>query len=332
MKTMWLAVGALGIAAAALGLLPSCERAVPSAGTSADDGPIWFEVTGKGDSPEHGVWQVQPDGTGARKVLDFSGPSYWHIAWSPDGARIAFQDSRLDHRGISSASPDGSNLRRLTDGANDDWPSWSPDGTMIAFSGSAAGTDGCEAGADTLCPTDISVMRGDGTDVRRLTDDPAPEYQPAWSPDGTRIAFVRAVDVSSNEYALEVMDADGTNVRQLTADLSPSHPSWSPDGRRIAFAGYVGTAGGVYVMNDDGSDQRLVAPERGSFTEGPAWSPDGSRIAFVSDRGGVRVAACGNDDLCPPQIYLVNPDGSGLERITAIPEGLTGVAWRPIPG
>jgi len=86
---------------------------------------------------------------------------------------------------------------------------------------------------------DIYVINADGSDLTQLTDDPAADYDPAWSPDGTRIAFRSRRDGNDEIY---VMNADGSRQRRLSQDYG-ERPAWSPDGRYILF-----TAGGLYVM------------------------------------------------------------------------------------
>jgi TolB protein len=107
------------------------------------------------------------------------------------------------------------------------------------------------------------------------------------------------------------MDADGGNVQQLTA--SPGHdwgPVWSPDGQRIAFASDRTGNFEVYVMDADGGNVQQLTENPGEDFE-PVWSPDGERLAFGSRRP---------PDLSEIAIYLMAPDGSGIE-----PTGVRGI-------
>ena len=141
--------------------------------------------------------------------------------------------------------------------------------------------------------------------LTRLTNNPAWDVGPAWSPDGTRIAFTSRRDGSSSIY---VMDADGSDVERLTSNTAwDDEPAWSPDGTRIAFSSYYLYINlDIYVMDADGSDVERLTNNSARDYE-PAWSPDGTRIAFTSNRDG----NYGNLD-----IYVMDADGSDVERLT----------------
>ena len=142
-------------------------------------------------------------------------------------------------------------------------------------------------------------MDADGSGVTRLTDDPADDLDPQWSPDGRSIAFVSERDGSR---VLFVMSADGSSVTRLSnVSAEAGSPRWSPVRRVIAFSSKRGT-NRIVVANADSSRVRLLTEDHGSY---PQWSPDGNRIAFVSERGGSRA------------IYVMNSDdGAGVTRLT----------------
>jgi hypothetical protein len=147
--------------------------------------------------------------------------------------------------------------------------------------------------------------------------------QPAWSPDGQRIAFVRYG--SENRHDIYMMDGDGSDVVRRTFEGGAGNftaglhsPTWSPDGSQIAFVSLSGDDGyhALHVMNADGSGVREVTPRDEGGIERPTWSPDGRRIAFSKCIHG----SC--------DVYAVAADGSALTQLT---RGMIAVApaWSP---
>ena len=107
------------------------------------------------------------------------------------------------------------------------------------------------------------------------------------------------------------MRSDGSNQTRLTSDSADDfEPAWSPDGTKIAFASYrdLGPPQ-IYVMNADGSAQTRISTSTAWADSQPAWSPDGTKIAFVTNRDG------------NSEIYVMNPNGSGLVNLTNSPGG-----------
>ena len=332
--TLAFLIAAAGFGFAALtfgGSEPPAVRGTSGiSGAAAANGPILFRVGGEGGT----TWySVMPDGSDRHVVFEGEPMPIANIAWSPDGSRIAFQNPIAEERGIFVAEADGSDPVRLTDGAHDGWPSWSPDGTRILFSRTTTdpGVEQCVPGTphEFRCPTDIYVMDADGSEVTRLTDAPAGEFMPRWSPDGTMIAFVREGDLLAGTYeAVYTMRPDGTDVRQLSSGNRGSDfwPSWSPDGTQIVFAAIRAEDWGIWVVDADGSNEHMVFGGTGAgYVDDPVWSPDGASIAFI---GNLTV-----DDYSPDDaLYVMRPDGSGVTPIAEAPDGIAGdLAWQPIP-
>lgn len=203
------------------------------------------------DSPRNGtdVFTMNLDGTGLTKLTDDPGFYEESLAVSPDGTKIAY--SRYNRSSeIFVMNADGSNRQNITTtGRVDEFgPDWSPDGAKIAFTsyrfdfvmmGDAKegkafepATIESEAAAPDEPQEDVevSVMNADGTDREDLTSSSAFEASPAFSPNGNRIAFVKATfSRRSEESDVFVMRADGTGVRQLTDTRAFEWgPDWQP--------------------------------------------------------------------------------------------------------
>jgi Tol biopolymer transport system component len=182
------------------------------------------------------------------------------------------------------------------------------------------------AGDSIDATREIYLMDPDSSGVRALTDagaDGMAAAEPAWSPDGTKIAFVLGPPEHLGAYAgdgdIYVMNADGTGLTQLTDGLDAAGPAWSPDGTGIVSVRDQGSS--LVLMNADGSDPHQVRPDGEAYPpyQSPDWSPDGARIAFqASPSRGVDTNS----------VYVTNVDGTDTSRLTpGLSDGSP--AWSP---
>jgi WD40 repeat protein len=300
-----------GARAAAFAALVMCAgTSSAQAAAHHADGGLAFVVPGAR------IATALPDGSHLTRVSSGPGKDV-DPAFSPDGARIAFESTRTGGGDIYVMNADGTGLVQLTsDPREDGQPTWSPDGSQIAFT--RCGQTNCN----------IWAMTSAGANQHQVTNGPGNldlETDPAWSPGGHWIAF-RAILAGQHCNKITIVHPDGTGRQALTT-CSHQHtggtqdfsPTWSPDGSRIAFWRFYDVTvrrriDQIMVMHRDGSGVHAITPTSMSASN-PAWSPDGTEIAFT------RTMSRQNDTL------IVRPDGVDpilLAAHTREP------AWRPV--
>ncbi len=361
---------------------PTLEEAIaalpPELAAEAKAGNLTLE-----EYPEE-LFVMNADGTNVHRLtanaMIKQGP-----VWSPDGTRIAFD---CEGTYICSIAADGSDLRLEQERLAHSPVAWQPlpeDPSPADGAPSPSSDPGIAAAGRILYAlqtdpppsdpdgrgyyTNIWAAAADGTDARRLfgpieLDPPTATF----SPDGTRIAFLRFTRPSLDDE-IWIMNADGTDARRqalpATAELDgtpggagATSLAWSPDGSRLAYLGPLGGRGaGLWVMSIDGSHQRMLSPEPYGLGGSLTWSPDGREIlatgladpdtvarrpleaiiAFAADGSGQRNLLEGEDiaggsarwspdgtqivfargpDGYATDIYVMDSDGSDVHRLT----------------
>ena len=161
---------------------------------------------------------------------------------------------------------------------------------------------------------EIYIANADGTALNRITNDPAVDVFPAWSPDGKQIVFSSDRNGDPDIY---IMNSDGSGLKQITNSKGDDAlPAWSPDGKQIAFSSNRDGDDEVYVMDRDGGNVKQLT-NNSDMDIFPAWSPDSSRIVFSSSRD------------VNFEIYVMNRDGSNLLRLTDDPGVDATPSWSP---
>ncbi len=226
-----------------------------------------FEISGA--SVIHSIWVLDTTTGHARQLTTCQGcGAFDNISWSPDGLRLAF--SEADQHGslqLHLIDADGTHQVQLTHfpaAQNATQPTWSPDGARIAFTFFTIGN--VPNRGEVVTTANLDVIRADGTGLAVLvaTDGqaygPRPLLFPAWSPNGSRIAYVLDLPQpgggGENQYQEWSVNPDGSHRTEIfrqngccSGPLSYTGPAWSPDGTRIAAE--VGFS--LWVMNADGS-------------------------------------------------------------------------------
>lgn len=280
-----------------------------------------------GPSQTPGPTMTTSPSASAAGAIDYSTLPGWivfeYAGKAPDGSTPAGVDYPP---GIWLVHADGTGLHELAPGvlaSGKISPDISPDGSHVIYSAYDAPVQvwevGIEGGDPELVSTDCNGIPAECMDGK-----------PAYSPDGTRIAFLRGTETSS---ALAIRDlASGAvtileSTQTSSADVWLEEPSWSPDGQQVVYHQVIYDRAqdkvvdtNIFIVNADGTGLHELALPDGTPWGDADWSPDGSRIVF----GSYPIHEFGSGQA---EVYSVRPDGTDLQQLTSLGVGSGAPSW-----
>lgn len=280
---------------------------------------------------EAGVTVSDPNGENAKTLESLPKGEKREVVVSPDGRFIAVSLGMMG-LDLHVAKLDGSPAVHLSKSKKGfvGWsqPTWSPDSKKIV----------CAVGE--MFDYNLWVVDADGGNPKNLTQESKVKIlMPAWSPDGSKIAYIADPGEESGggrSYGLSnvwIIDRNGSGKRQLTRkDGDAILPRWSPDSRKILYThrpvqkreGNTRVMGGTDVWcigSDGGGDKNLTNNNGKEENSWPAWSPDGKKIALIARKDGG-----------PGSVYVMDADGSNVKALLEPKwgqESFSRVQWSP---
>ncbi len=254
--------------------------------TLSPDGTLLAFLSGRDDHNTIQVISLQQETPRRTSISQISGSHRDH-SWAPSGERLAYLVQNGGEPTTHVAQYDGSSVMELTTIPAHEIGGWSFDGSTVVFSVQKGPGQG------------IYVRNPDGVNEVRLTD--KPDYNPVWSPNSHKIAFISERDGNPEIYT---MNSNAAELKRITDSAAPEYDiAWSPDGNKIA-----------YVSERDGNPEIYITEMRSGETirltrnsvrdDQPVWSRDGKRIVFVSYLDG------------DGEIIMMNNNGENQIRLT----------------
>lgn len=307
--TVWGGIALAGCGGGTNGLAPTNPEPTLNAVSSATPPPnsllgkIVFVSSRDGTNE---IYTMNPDGSNITRVSRNQNPgedTQPSISW--DRRKIAFVSQRGGATGLYLANIDGSGLTQLTSGIGVANPAFSPDGRKIAFT---SFHDVIEGGGipNRIQVSEIDILNIADKHITPITGPPSASVyddDPAWSPDGRKLAFDSSRPSGTGIY---IMNANGTGITPLGIGAAGGkNPAFSSDGRKIAFvSARADPFGDIYSMDSNGRNvKRLTKSTTADLY--PAFSPDSRKIVFAAQRNAKSA------------IYVMNADGTQQTRITS---------------
>jgi len=247
------------------------------------------------------IWTMRPDGSKARQITTSPSDKRYPV-WSYDRQELFFRTNNNEAFIVNPGT--GQENKILGSLGLSDGVVPSPDGTellLVRFS------------TQLKDISSLWLTTLDGENARILTKSAGLQYNPTWSPNGRRIAYVYGHGYRTDE--LYIMDSNGKNIRRLTRNEAIEVlPAFAPDSKTITYVSDVTGDYEIWLMDTDSGSCRQLTDSKGIDTR-PVWSHDGKRIMFVSNRSGVL------------HIWVMNKDGSNCQQLTMGPPSAD-PAWR----
>lgn len=277
------------------------------------------------DSGEVTVFTAAADGTDVRRISDYGeAPRF-----SPDGTEVMMAGPAPDSQRITAGMvrADGSHLQTIPvrdPSLNLGVGAWAPDGKRMALEG-----------WDDSNPERNGVYLvgvPDGTGLTRLTKNPDHDIPMDFSPDGSRIVFLRPEPGADPPAgSLYVVNVDRTDLQRITPPgISAGSARWSPDGKWIVLSGSTTEPESpIRVVRPDGSGlQKVYEDPKGGTAATPAWSPDGHKIMFAL----IKASALTTAGLQPNKLCVIDENGKGFAVVLGTPDYKGAPDWSGVEG
>ena len=312
-------VRVFALAAVMCELLAACGGDGTARGQATHAEPAGRILLSQKRGEHRDIYVISPDGSDLRRLTASTGEAV-APELSPDGRTIVYEDDEPTRAVIAVVGADGRGRRVLTPSGFQGQPAWSPDGQWIVFERDMGPGD-----------NGVWLMRSDGSQLRRLTRNPFAggecgcDTDPAFSPDGQQISFVRVRSERSGLGALFVMGRSGDDLHRLTSwrfDPGVKH-AWKPDGSALMVSSNAHAppdeSSNLYVLGVDGTGPTALTDFRDGAPNAQAgsWSPDGRWIVLKTDETGSF------------QLHVMDAAGRNRHPITTTLNDPSGVVWGP---